>query len=135
MPNVWHFTHDPNVYHDPMVFEPSRFLGEHPEPDPTIYVFGFGRRICPGRILAENALFITIALTLAVFKITKAVDPISGKEVDPNVKFEPGVISRPASYGCRMVPRSDEHVVLIKAVEQKYPWQESDAQELKALKW
>lgn len=135
MPNVWHFTHDPNVYHDPMAFNPLRFLGGHPEPDPTKYVFGFGRRICPGRILAENALFITIAQTLAVFNITKAVDPIAGKEIEPDVEFEPGVISRPAPYECRIEPRSEEHVVLIKAAGLKYPWEESNAKELEALEW
>jgi hypothetical protein len=42
--------HDPRTYKDPHVFNPSRFLGDNPEPDPRTWVFGFGRRICPGEI-------------------------------------------------------------------------------------
>lgn len=38
--------HDPEIYHDPFLFNPGRFLGEgHPiEQDPRTIVFGFGRR-------------------------------------------------------------------------------------------
>ena len=31
-----------------MTFDPSRYLGENPQPDPFKFVFGFGRRVCPG---------------------------------------------------------------------------------------
>lgn len=36
--------HDPEIYGKPMEFNPSRFLGDHPERDPTDFCFGFGRR-------------------------------------------------------------------------------------------
>jgi hypothetical protein len=39
---------DPRNYKDPDRFDPTRFLGSNPELDPRAYVFGFGRRICPG---------------------------------------------------------------------------------------
>jgi len=35
---------DPDVYKDPDAFDLSRFLGPSPERDPSLYVFGFGRR-------------------------------------------------------------------------------------------
>ena len=38
--------HDPATYANPMEFNPERFLGNHPEPDPRATGFGFGRRIC-----------------------------------------------------------------------------------------
>jgi cytochrome P450 len=64
LPNNWHFTHDPEVYADLMVFRPERFL-EAPtyksKPDLRIFVFRYGRRICPGQCVADNALFITVA--------------------------------------------------------------------------
>jgi len=47
--NVWKFMHDPQEYKDPSIFNPERFLGPNPEPDPTDRgLFGYGRRVCPG---------------------------------------------------------------------------------------
>ena len=131
--NVWHFTHDPNVYHDPMSFKPERFLsvaGSEAEPDPDKYVFGFGRRICPGRVLADNTLYLSIAQSLAVFSISKPVDSKTGKKLEPVVAFEPGVISKPAAYQCNIEPRSSQHEALVRSVELTHPWQESDAKAL-----
>lgn len=134
--NVWHFTHDPIVYHDPMVFKPERFLktiGHEPEPDPGMYVFGFGRRICPGRVLADNTLYLSIAQSLAVFNITRPKDPETGKLEEPVVAFKPGVISQPAPYKCTITPRSKEHEALVRSIEQTYPWQRSDAKALEGI--
>lgn len=40
--------HNPEMYHDPFRFDPSRFAPENAgtktEPDPREYCFGFGRR-------------------------------------------------------------------------------------------
>jgi cytochrome P450 len=135
--NSWHFTHDPAVYPDPMGFQPDRFLEtptHKPEPDPRNYIFGYGRRICPGRYVADNALFITIAQTLAVFNVDKFVNG-RGKIVEPEMKFEPGAISHPVPYRCSIKPRSLAHEKLIKAAEQEYPWEDSDAEELENIKW
>ena len=38
--------HDPNAYANPMEFNPERFLGDRPEPEPRSTTFGFGRRTC-----------------------------------------------------------------------------------------
>ncbi|KAI2466346.1 putative cytochrome P450 oxidoreductase OrdA-like protein [Annulohypoxylon bovei var. microspora] len=129
--NVWHFTHDPDVYHDPMAFKPERFLetdGRVPEPDPHMFVFGFGRRICPGRYLADNSLYLNIVQTLAAFKISKYLE--NGREISPNVKFEPGVISHPVPYKNLIKPRSPHHEALVRSIEDIYPWQESDSKTL-----
>ncbi|KAH7374847.1 cytochrome P450 [Plectosphaerella cucumerina] len=109
--NVWHFTHDPDMYEDPMAFMPERFMGQEPAPDPSQFVFGFGRRICPGRLLADNALYLSIAQSLAVFDIGKAVE--GGVEIQPEVKFTPGVVSHPQPYRYRITPRSSGHRALI----------------------
>ncbi|KAF2260004.1 O-methylsterigmatocystin oxidoreductase [Lojkania enalia] len=137
LPNNWYFTHDPSVYPSPMTFRPERHLStpDHkPEPDPRNYIFGYGRRICPGRYVADNALFITIAQALAVFNIEKAVDE-KGNTVEPAVEFEPGAISHPLPYRTSIKPRSSEHERLIKEAEKEYPWEESDAKELENIKW
>lgn len=41
--------HDPELYPEPFEFDPERHLGENPQPDPFKYVWGFGRRTCPGK--------------------------------------------------------------------------------------
>jgi len=119
-----------------MTFNPDRFLDSpihKAERDPRDFIFGFGRRICPGRYIADNALFITIAQSLAVFSIEKLVE--NGKVVEPEIRFEPGTISHPVPYRISIKPRSEMHEDLIKKVEQDYPWEESDAQELGNMKW
>lgn len=50
-----------------------------------MFIFGYGRRICPSWYGADNALFIIIVQTLAVFDITKIVK--DGKIVEPKVKL------------------------------------------------
>jgi cytochrome P450 len=72
---------DPRTYNNPETFNPSRFLGPHPEPDPR-ETFGFGRRICPGRHLAEMVLFSTFAKVLATLDISKTQDG-AGNEITP----------------------------------------------------
>ncbi|KAJ4289086.1 hypothetical protein N0V90_011428 [Kalmusia sp. IMI 367209] len=127
--NTWWFTHDPAVYPEPMKFNPDRFMKtatHEPEPDPRNFIFGYGRRICPGRYVADNALFITIAQSLQVFQI-KPTDVI------PEVKFEPGIISHPVPYKTNITPRSPAHKELIEKSEEKYPWEESDAKELESI--
>ena len=41
-------THDEEIYPDPFTFNPNRHLGDAAQPDPYKFVFGFGRRACPG---------------------------------------------------------------------------------------
>ncbi|OCB88748.1 cytochrome P450 [Sanghuangporus baumii] len=132
--NIWAFAHDAETYHDPMAFRPERFLGVNgraPETDPRTLVFGFGRRICPGRELADASIYLTIAQSLAVFDIKKAVE--DGKVVEPTVSFSAGIISHPLPFKTSLVPRSAKAEALIRSVEEDYPLTESDAKELLSL--
>lgn len=77
--------HDSRVYADPHRFNPARFLKETPDPDPRKFIFGFGRRTCPGVHVANNGTWLTCAGLLAAFDITPSpelmsrVDAIGGK--------------------------------------------------------
>jgi hypothetical protein len=112
-----------------MIFKPERFLitpeNPHPERDPHLLVFGFGRRACPGRTLADANIFLSVAQSLAVFHISKPVR--NGEEQDLPLKFLPGVISHPAPFELSITPRSEKHRDLIRSLEQRYPWEKSDA--------
>jgi hypothetical protein len=128
------FTHDPDVYHDPMSFKPERFLsidGSISEPDPHKLSFGFGRRICPGHFLADASLFLNIAQFLAVFRVNKVVE--NGQVIEPSASFLPGVISHPVPFRTSVVPRSTRHEAIIRSLEQTHPWQESDADVLERV--
>ncbi|KAH7192845.1 cytochrome P450 [Fusarium flagelliforme] len=129
--NIWHFAHDPEVYNEPMTFKPERFLptdGTEPEQDPHAFVFGFGRRVCPGRVLADNALFLNMAQSLAVFNITK------NKGDTKEVSFTPGIVSHPSPFQASITPRSAHHERLIRSLEQKHPWETSDSHILDSMK-
>lgn len=41
--NTWAILHDPNVYYQPLKFNPDRWLVADPPPDPVM-AFGHGRR-------------------------------------------------------------------------------------------
>ncbi|KAF0325749.1 cytochrome p450 oxidoreductase [Colletotrichum asianum] len=129
--NIWWFMHNPELYKNPSEFRPERFLGAEPETDPRRYVFGFGRRICPGKILADNSLYLNFAQSLAVFDIGKPL--ANGKEYEPEFKPLPGAISHVAPYEATIKPRSPRHEQLIRSIEHRFPWQESDAKGLEAV--
>lgn len=130
-PHYRAMTHDPATYHDPMTFKPERFLGtegREPELSADSIVFGFGRRICPARMLATATVFLTVARSLAVFKISKAVE--DGKEIDVEAKFQPKGISHPVPWRYSIEPRSAAHEVLIRSVEKEHPWENSNSSDL-----
>ncbi|OJJ46795.1 hypothetical protein ASPZODRAFT_97356 [Penicilliopsis zonata CBS 506.65] len=129
--NIWAFTRDESIYHDPMAFKPERFLpslsGNPPELKPSM-IFGFGRRVCAGRLLAETNMFLTVAQSLAVFDISKPLQ--NGKEEDFSASWLPGVISHPAPFELSIRPRSDKHLEIIRSLERQYPWEKSNARDI-----
>ncbi|KAJ5606798.1 Cytochrome P450 E-class group I [Penicillium hordei] len=131
IPNIWSFTHDPEIYNEPMTFNPSRFLqqedGVAPECDPQKFVFGYGRRICPGRFLADTSLFLIISKSLAVFDITKRVGE-DGKDIDLLAEYLPGIISHPSPFYIQVRPRSEHARMLIRSVEVEDPWLKGDSE-------
>lgn len=126
------FTHDPDVYHNPMSFDPERFFSSSPPPDPTNFIFGFGRRICPGKLLAESSVWLTVAKSLAAFDIRKGIE--DGKEVEPSVQFTSGIISHPYPFKTSIKARDTKHEELIRAVESEHPWEQSSAKALESIK-
>ncbi|KAF9222718.1 cytochrome P450 [Gyrodon lividus] len=105
-PNVWAMTRDEVRYPDPNDFKPERFLNSDGtlNDDTVSYVFGFGRRICPGRHFADASLWSAIASVLAVFKIEKSDTHFT----EP--KWISGATSRPAPFPCRITPRVPERL-------------------------
>lgn len=110
-----------------MTFNPERFLGSTPEPDPRKFAFGFGRRVCPGKALAEANAFLAVAMSLAVFRIRDAKQ--NGRKIDGYPDVTAGVISHPVDFEVEISARSAAHEALIESVEKDCPWQEGDGKE------
>jgi len=114
--NIWGLLHDEHIYSRPMVFDPERFVAtekKSAEMDPHLILFGYGRRSCPGVHLADASMFMYIAMTLAVFDITSAVDDF-GRVIETKAEFTSGLVSHPAPFRCAFNPRSPEAVSLIR---------------------
>ncbi|TFK48755.1 cytochrome P450 [Heliocybe sulcata] len=114
--NIWGFLHDPDAYKDPAHFNPDRFMGSKPETDPVDVVFGFGRRICPGRYLAEQSVWLSCAMTLAAFSISKAVRP-DGSVIEPEVDFSSEIISHAKPFQCAISPRSKSAEAIVLGIQ------------------
>jgi cytochrome P450 len=112
--NTWLLLHDPAVYPDPHAFNPERFLGPTPQPDPAEHgAFGYGRRRCPAVDFAQASLFTVMALALATLDIARARDA-SGAEIVPTGAYQHRIISHPLPHPVRIRPRSQAAVELVR---------------------
>jgi cytochrome P450 len=91
--NHWQCDRDPVLYgEDAARFNPERFLDEHGQiivRDPTKTqtqddghsAYGFGKRACVGKYLANDSLFIVMATVLWAANLERVRDDQSGEEV------------------------------------------------------
>ena len=98
--------HDPKVYTSPDEFNPDRFIATASKPaerDPHDIVFGFGRRTCPGRHVADASVFLSVASILATLDISKLVE--NGEVIEPVIE--------PSSGGIRCVYTRNKNGLLM----------------------
>lgn len=121
-------------YQDPSTFDPERHLKPDPELDPREFVFGFGRRLCPGNELAFQAIWIMAASILWSFKLQRAdgdsapldddldrfnfeflkcvfraiYSLLTVNVVTRKLTFGACFVSSPVAFKCQIDPRSDK---------------------------
>ncbi|KAF8840002.1 cytochrome P450 [Paxillus ammoniavirescens] len=103
MANLWAISHNEVKYPNPTAFLPERFLQSDGtlNDDNLSWIFGFGRRICPGRHLADASLWCAMVSILAVFTIQKT-------EGSEEVKWATGLACHPLPFPCKFVPRCED---------------------------
>ncbi|KYK57872.1 O-methylsterigmatocystin oxidoreductase [Drechmeria coniospora] len=114
--NARAMTHDESTYADPENFNPDRYVsrkeGGLGEPFP-IGQFGYGRRVCIGKHLAEASVWIVVASILSTMNIEKARDE-RGRDIEPKVEFTFGLTSHPKPFPCRFVPRDERAAQVVR---------------------
>ncbi|KAI0741466.1 cytochrome P450 [Daedaleopsis nitida] len=119
--DTWTIHHNPERYPNPYQFKPERYLNDHLTcaesanlPDPMErdhWMFGAGRRICPGIALAEREIFLAVSHLLWAYRMEEVPDePIDLREYDGHSGRSP-VPNR-----IKLIPR-DEHVATVLGIQ------------------
>ncbi|KAK7461744.1 hypothetical protein VKT23_008173 [Stygiomarasmius scandens] len=109
--NSWAIMRDERMYGaDTHLFRPDRFLNADgtrnsaiPDPDQA---FGYGRRVCAGKNVAREFLWIMIVSILATFEISKVIAQ-DGSLIDPDGKHSSSLVCHPLPFQCKITPRSN----------------------------
>ncbi|KAJ3772039.1 cytochrome P450 1 [Lentinula raphanica] len=115
IPNIWAMNRDEEFYTNPTEFLPERHLDRPKGPFTNIKnitAFGFGRRACAGRYMADNTVWLAVVSVLATFKLGKARDE-KGSEIDIAGEYTTGVFSHPKPYQSSIIPRNQKAQDLI----------------------
>ncbi|VDC01482.1 unnamed protein product [Peniophora sp. CBMAI 1063] len=116
--NVWEMNRDPEVFgRDCDRFNPARYLDEKDQglldppgtKDDGHFTYGFGRRVCVGKHVANNSLFIEIATCLWAFSFTN----VDGQTIDVNAFRDEGVVVHPEPFQLDIKPRFPEALALL----------------------
>jgi cytochrome P450 len=113
---------DPAVYPEPESFKPERFLRTAPDgsltlnpevPDPRNAVFGYGRRVCPGRHIAENTLFAGVVSFLSSMTANRPTDAYGTPE-PMYEEWSSGVLDVFTKFKCTIRLRDERAASLVK---------------------
>jgi len=105
MANIWAITQNPAIYDDPQSFRPERYIDGQPL-DAREMVFGFGRRICPGKAFGDTNVWLCAVSIAAAFQISGQLSD-EDRKLDYTA-FTTGFVCRPKHFECTITPRSEK---------------------------
>ncbi|KAF9046700.1 cytochrome P450 [Panaeolus papilionaceus] len=110
-PNIWSMTRDEARYPDPEDLKPERYMNPDGtlNDDDLILAFGFGRRMCPGKDLAGNTIWLALVSVLSTFNISKKKG-----QADIVPSFIDGTVSHPQPFECAITIRDDKAAALVR---------------------
>ncbi|KAF8487321.1 cytochrome P450 [Russula ochroleuca] len=121
--NLWHMNRDPEIFgKNAEHFDPGRYLDASGDLAPGIsdikeqghFSFGFGRRVCVGRHMANNSLFINIAVLLWAAKFERKKDATGCLlPLDLDGWVDVGLAVRPVPFEIEVTPRFPETAAML----------------------
>ncbi|CAG7853102.1 SubName: Full=Uncharacterized protein {ECO:0000313/EMBL:CCA75453.1} [Serendipita indica DSM 11827] len=118
--NFGFMLNNPKIWGDPEIFRPERFLSAEASalPDPTVLIFGFGARICPGMYFADRTGFHMAVSTMALFDIK----PLPGELVPlyTEVEYTKTLFRLPVKFDCSFAPRDSKATHLLSSLALGY---------------
>ncbi|THU96695.1 cytochrome P450 [Dendrothele bispora CBS 962.96] len=122
--NVWSLNRDPEIYGpDVAEFKPERHIVDGKISPAVVdtkgeshFSFGFGRRICAGRHVANYGIFIDIACILWACNIMPVKDT-NGKQILPidDDQVNHGIVVQPVPFNCTTISRFPEVPAILAA--------------------
>ncbi|KAJ7163866.1 cytochrome P450 [Mycena crocata] len=120
--SIWSIHRDPETYPSPDKFKPERFIDENgneknTEESKTLghHLYGFGRRLCPGAIMADHAIWIFAAHVLWALNLSQETNQ-DGKQIVPDVNplmfTSGGEASHPLPFQCKITLRPGVEEIL-----------------------
>ncbi|KAF8837463.1 cytochrome P450 [Paxillus ammoniavirescens] len=106
VPNIWAMTRNENKYPNASEFIPERFIDPAGglTTDTVDFVWGFGRRVCAGRHVADASLWAGMVSILATFRLLPAQAP-NGEDVVFEPQWFDGLPTHPLPFPCQIIPR------------------------------
>ncbi|KZP29881.1 cytochrome P450 [Athelia psychrophila] len=121
--NLWAIFHDPQVFDNPDIFDPERYLKtefgtkleEQGRDFRDTYVFGSGRRMCPGMHIAHQTMALTTMRLLWAFDFRPAVDATTMQPVKVDLEdFSSDITLAPRPFRCSITPRSVQRTQVVR---------------------
>lgn len=119
----WSMSFDERHFENPLEFHPERWIGRNPDDGCFTNFFGYGRRVCTGRHIARNSLFLLMSRILWAYNVQPGTGPDGKPKKVDDMAYGSGFVSIPLPFEAIFKPRS-EHARMV--IEREWESTEKD---------